>query len=217
MKTTVLLVDAHKMVREGLKAVLQAQPNLEVVGEAEDGRQALDLASELRPDVVVMDVGLPGLNGIEATRRLVDTVEGVHIVALSMHADRRYVTEMLSAGAGAYILKNSAAEELIRAIRAVTANESFLSPEITATVIQQITRGAPAAESSAYGVLSTREREVLQLLAEGQTSKQIASELHLAVRTVETHRRGIMHKLDLHSVAELTKYAVREGLTTLEA
>ena len=216
MSTRVLLVDDHRIMREGLRALLQGQRNLDVIGEADDGRTALDMAAEMRPDLVVMDVGLPDLNGIEATRQLVASQPEVRVIALSMHSDKRYVLQMLRAGAKAYLLKNTASEELLRAVKAVMAGESFLSPGIAGMVIEEMKDDAAPSRASAYSLLSGREREVLQLLAEGKTSRGIAEDLHLATRTIETHRREIMRKLDLHSVAELTKYAIREGLTTLD-
>jgi len=203
------------MVREGLRLLLERLDGVRVVAEAADGREAVRLAQEHLPDIVVMDVGLPELNGIEATRRLLGAQPDVKIVALSVHSNKRYVTEMLKAGAAAYLLKNCASEELLRAIEAVMQDQVFLSPGITAAVVEQLMRNT--AQDSAFSVLSTREREVLQLLAEGKTSRQIAEQLKIAVRTIETHRREIMRKLDIRSVAELTKYAIREGLTSLES
>ncbi len=204
------------MMRDGLRRVLEEQPRLEVVGEAEDGRSALALAAELEPDVVVMDVALPGLGGIEATRRLTADHPGIRVVALSLHDDRRYVLGMLRAGATAYLVKTSASDQLIQAIHAVVAGQAFLSPEVATGIIgladerQPGGRGSPAAAA-----LSPRQKEVLRLLAEGKSSKEIAGELGLATRTVESHRREISRRLDLHSVAELVKYAIREGLTSL--
>jgi DNA-binding NarL/FixJ family response regulator len=217
MTTTVVLVDDHQMMREGLRAVLEKAPRLQIVGEAADGRVAVAMVAELRPDIVIMDVGLPGLNGIDATRRIVSGARGTRVVALSMHSDKRYVLEMLRAGASAYLLKNSASDELIAAIDAVLKGQRFLSPAIASTVVDEALQESPTATTgTAFSAISDREREVLQILAEGRTSKEIAAELHVSVKTVETHRREIMRKLDLHSVAELTKYAVREGLTSLE-
>ena len=230
----VLLADDHRIVREGLKSLLQSQPDLEVVAEASDGRQAVEMARDLEPDVVVMDVAMPQLNGIEATRQLANDQRDMKIVALSMHSDRRYVSEALKAGASGYVLKDGAFDELISAIRAVIANRVYLSPRVAGVVVEDYVRRLPArggdgnggtlaavedtghGRRSAFDALTPREREVLQLMAEGFATKEVAHRLHVSVKTVETHRRQIMEKLDLHSVAELTKYAIREGLTTLE-
>lgn len=208
----VLLVDDHQIIRDGLRAILEQQAGMCVVGEAADGHEAIALASSTRPDVVVMDISMPGLNGIDATRRITSELPGIHVVGLSMNVDRRYVLAMLSAGAMGYLLKDSAASELVRAIRTVAAGQSYLSPGITGVVIDTALHTATPEEPP---TLSVREREVLQLLAEGRTSKAIGATLHIAVTTVETHRRQIMSKLNLRTIAELTKYAIREGLTPL--
>ena len=222
----VLLADDHRIVREGLKSLLEAQDDMEVVAEAGDGRQALEMAAELEPDVVVMDVGMPQLNGIEATRRLMNDQPDTKVVALSMHSDRRYVAEALKAGASGYLLKDGAFEELISAIRAVVANKVYLSPRVAGVVVDDYVRRLPGEEGNvasptpeepnAFHKLTVREREVLQLMAEGFATKEIAARLHVSVKTVETHRRQLMEKLQLYSVAEVTKYAIREGLTSLE-
>lgn len=213
--TRVLLVDDHAVLREGLRSILESRESAEVVGEAGNGRDAVEMARTLRPDVVVMDVGMRDLNGIEATRQIVAEDPGVGVIALSTHADRRYVLAMLEAGAAAYVLKTSAFDDLKRALAAVTAGKRYLSPDITGIVIEA-GLAPDGSELPTGSVLGAREREVLQLLAEGRTSKEIAGSLHISTHTVETHRRNIMHKLGLRSVAELTKYAVREGLTSLE-
>ena len=212
VRTRILLVDDHPMMRDGLRRVIEEQPRLEVVGEAGDGRSAMELAAELEPDVA-----LPGLGGIEATRRLTADHPGIRVVALSLHDDRRYVLEMLRAGATAYLVKTSASDQLIQAIRAVVAGQAFLSPEVASGIIELANGRQPGPrDSSAAATLSPRQREVLRLLADGKSSKEIAGELGLATRTVESHRREISRRLDLHSVAELVKYAIREGLTSLE-
>ena len=212
----VLLVDDHRMMRDGLRSILELSGEMQVVGEAGDGRSALELVAERNPDVIVMDIGMPELNGIEATRTIRQKDRKVGIVALSTHSDRSYVLHMLSAGASAYVLKESAFEELSRAVLAVHRGGRYLSPGVTGLVVDEASRMLSEATPSAYTELGAKEREVLQLLAEGYTSPQIAKHTNTAVKTVETHRRNIMRKLDLHSVAALTKYAVREGLTTLE-
>lgn len=211
----IVLADDHKMMRDGLRALLERQPGMQVVGEASTGYEAVELARTLVPDAVVMDLTMPELNGIEATRRLLAVASTVRVVALSVHTDRRYVTAMFEAGASAYLPKGVAFDELVQAVHAVSLGHRYLSPSVTGVIVDGYLRGdLPHAASSA---LSTREREVLQLIAEGNSSKEIASRLGLAVATVETHRRQITLKLGLHSVAELTKYAIREGLTSLEA
>jgi len=210
----VLLVDDHKMMRDGLRALIEREEGMEVVGEAADGHSAIILARQVRPQVVVMDISMPNLNGIDATTRLVAEFPGIKVIGLSMNSDRRYVVAMFKAGAVGYLLKNSASNELIQAVRAVADDLTYVSPSIAATLIDTVLGppGRPASDRP----LSIREREVLQLLAEGKTSKEIATQLFVAVATIETHRRQIMDKLQLRTIAELTKYAIREGLTTLE-
>jgi DNA-binding NarL/FixJ family response regulator len=212
MTTRVLLADDHKILRQGLQTLLQNEPDIEVVGQADNGRGAIELAKELRPDVVIMDVAMPDVGGVGATRELVNAVPTAKVVALSMHSDRRFVTGMLSAGASGYLLKDSAFEELALSIRAVMRGELYLSAGITGVVVDELVGPRLATEP----LLSTRETEVLQLLAAGKSTADMARELGVSVKTIETHRRQIMHKLGLHSVAELTKYAVREGLTSLD-
>jgi len=211
----VLLVDDHKMMRDGLRAVLEKE-GIEVVGEAATGHEALALARRLKPDVVVMDISMPELNGIDATRRIVADAPGTKVIGLSMNSDRRYVIAMFAAGAVGYLLKNAAAEELIQAVRTVMSDLTYISPAIAAIVVDRLVEGAEPADAKAPKALSPREREVLQLLAEGKSSKDIANRLELAVPTVETHRRQIMDKLNLRTIAELTKYAIREGLTSVD-
>lgn len=206
----ILLVDDHKMLRDGLRAILERE-GLTVVGEAATGYEALELAQSLTPDIIVMDISMPDLNGVDATRHLVGARADVKVIALSMHSDRRYVIAMFEAGARGYLLKNSASEELIQAVQAVARGLTYVSPSIGHVVVDSIPFGTKSARA-----LSAREREVLQLLAEGKSSKDIASTLHLALPTVETHRRQIMDKLSIRSIAELTKYAIREGLTSVE-
>lgn len=215
-KIRVLLVDDHKMMRDGLRFILESCPEIEVIGEAGDGRSAIACVRELHPDIVVMDIGMQELNGIEAARRIRAEHSDVNIVALSTHSDRSYVLHMLSAGAAAYVLKDSAFEELHQAVLAVHAGHRFLSPAITGIVVEQAAQPERDGGTSVYATLGSREREVLQLLAEGYTSPQIGLRLHMAVKTVESHRRNIMRKLGIHSIALLTKYAVREGLSNLE-
>ncbi len=216
MSVRILLADDHGIIRQGLHSLLEKQPDMEVVAEAEDGRRALDLVQELLPDIVIMDVTMPNLNGVDATRQIVDRFPKVKVIALSIHSNRRFVADMLKAGASGYILKECLFDELVRAIRTVTTDSIYLSPRITSIVIDDYVNIMPDDEDSISSVLTEREREVLQLLAEGRSTKQIALALHVSTKTIEANRRQIMEKLDIHSVAELTKYAVREGLTSLE-
>jgi two-component system NarL family response regulator len=215
MTIRVLLVDDHELMREGLRAILEREHDIEVVGEAASGREAVARAGVLQPDVIIMDVAMKDLNGIEATRQIRREQHQVKVVALSSYADRRYVAAILEAGASAYLLKANAYDELRRAVHAVAEGKSYLCADVAGGVIAAAAgTGSPA--GSVFVRLGNREREVLQLLAEGLSSPQIARRLHVATSTVESHRRNLMSKLGLHSVAELTKYAVREGLTSLE-
>ncbi len=216
MSIRVLLSDDHRIMREGLRSLLEKEPDIELVGEAEDGRSTLKLASRLKPQVVVMDISMPDLNGIDATRKLLEKLPSVKVLALSMHTDQRFIEGMLRAGATGYLPKDCASEELVRAIRTVLSNQTYFSPSIADIVRRDYLSQRKEADFSASYVLTEREREVLQLMAEGKNTKEIASRLQVSVKTIETFRQHIMQKLDLHSLAELTKYAIREGLTSLE-
>jgi len=216
MSIKVLLVDDHAIIREGLRSLLERQPEMEVIADTDDGRKAIELVQELLPNIVIMDISMPGLNGIEATRQITAEFPDVKVIALSIHSKRRFVADMLSAGATGYILKECLFDELVQAIKAVAAGGRYLSPRITDLVVSDYVKRLSATADSPFEALTTREREVLQLVAEGKSTKQIALELHVSTKTIEANRRQIMEKLDIHSVAELTKYAVREGLTTLE-
>jgi len=209
----VLLADDHKLMRAGLRLVVDQQPDLSVIGEADDGRQAVELARSLKPEVVVMDIGMANLNGIEAARQIVEMEHGPAVVMLSMHSDESYVLRALSAGARAYLLKDSATTDLVQAIHAVVEGKSFFSPAVSKVLLQDYMRKLrrSGAEDS-YDLLSPREREVLQLVAEGKSNKEIASLFNLSVYTVETHRAKIMQKLNLKGVPELILYAVRKGI-----
>jgi DNA-binding NarL/FixJ family response regulator len=216
MSIRILLVDDHKIVREGLRSLLEKQPDMKVIAEAGDGRTAVQLTKELLPDVVVMDIAMPDLNGIEAAGRITAEAPGVKVVALSMHAERRFVVRILRAGASGYLVKDCAFEELVRAVRAVIAGQTYLSPDIASIVVKDYISRLSETNSAFFPLLTVREREVLQLLAEGRSTKGIASSLQVSVKTIETHTRHIMEKLNIRSIAELTKYAIREGLTSLE-
>ncbi|MCC6859806.1 MAG: response regulator transcription factor [Bryobacterales bacterium] len=209
----ILLADDHTVMRAGLRALLERQPDMAVVAEAEDGRQAVELAARHAPDVVVMDIAMPGLNGIEAARQVAARNSGTSVVILSMHSDESYVLRALRSGARAYLLKDSAAADLILAIRSVREGKSFFSPAVSKTLLEEYVRQLQArgAEDS-YELLTGRERELLQLFAEGKSNKDVANLLNLSPYTVETHRGHIMQKLGLHGVPDLILYAVRKGL-----
>ena len=212
----VLLVDDHELMREGLRAILERESDVEVVGEAASGRAAMELARTLEPDVVVMDVAMKDSNGIEATRQLRSALPKLKVIALSSHSDSRYVNAMLDAGACGYVLKANAYDDLRRALAAAQQGKSYLCPDVTESVVGAALRKPELGSDPSQSSLSPREKEVLQLLAEGLRSPEIGRRLYIATTTVETHRRNVMRKLRLHSVADLTKYAIREGLTSLE-
>jgi two-component system response regulator NreC len=218
MVIRIIIADDHQIVRQGLKTLLEREPDLQVVAEAEDGRRTLSLVREFIPHVVVLDVEMPDLNGIEAARQILAEFPQVKVIALSIYSDRRFVVNMLKAGANGYLLKDCAFEELAQAIRLAMSNRIYLSPGVADVVVKDYVNSSSSSGSqSVFAVLTPREREVLQLLSEGKRTSQIADLLHISVKTVETHRQQIMHKLGIKSVAELTKYAIREGLTSLES
>lgn len=212
-KIRVLLADDHVLIRAGLRMVVDAQPDLTVAGEANDGREAVALCESLKPDVAVLDIGMPNLNGIEAARQAHEKLPDLQIVMLSMHADEGYILRALKAGAKAYLLKDSAEADLVRAIRAAAEGKSFFSPAVGRVLLEDYVRKLQrTGGEDSYDLLSPREREILQLVAEGKSSKDIANLLNLSVYTVETHRARVMQKLNLKGIPELILYAVRKGI-----
>jgi DNA-binding NarL/FixJ family response regulator len=216
MSIKILLVDDHKMFRDGLRNLISQEMGLEPIGEAKDGNEAVAMAEKYSPDVMIMDLSMPGLNGLEATRKILEIRPQTKIIILSMHSDRRYVLESLKVGAKGYVLKDVDFTELVQAIHAAVNDRIYLSQKISDLVIKDFVKSAKSEDPSAYSLLSAREREVLQHLAEGKGTKVIANHLNVSVKTIETYRKNLMDKLDLHSVAALTKYAIREGITPLE-
>jgi two-component system, NarL family, response regulator NreC len=211
-----LIADDHRIMREGLRSLLERSGNFECIAEADDGYQAVKLAIELHPDIVIMDIAMPNLNGIEATRQIKSELPEVEVVVLSMHATRNYVLQVLQAGASAYLLKDSAYEELSTALLAISRGGMYLSPAIAKTAaLANLKAGSSGGVTGQAEQLTKRELQVLQLIAEGKSTKDIAARLELSVKTVETHRKQIMDKLEIRSIAGLTKYCIREGLTTL--
>lgn len=214
MNIRILLADDHEVMRDGLRSLLNSQPGMEVIAEAASGREAVELAVKKKPDVIIMDINMPNLSGIEATRQIVASVPKVKVIGLSMYSDKRFVVQLLKAGATGFLPKSSPFNEVVSAIKAVVANHTYVSPQIASNLIEDYVERVSTNDTSVFSVLTPREREVLQLIAEGCPTKKIASHLHISVKTVDTHRRQIMDKLDLHSIAELTKYAIQEGLTS---
>jgi DNA-binding NarL/FixJ family response regulator len=212
-KIRILLADDHTVIRAGLRVLLERQPDMVVVGEAEDGRRAVELAETVNPDVAVMDIAMPILNGIEATRQIAARHTGIPVVILSMHSDESYVMRALKAGAKAYLLKDSAEADLIRAIHAVREGKSFFSPAVSRMLLEDyVQQLQERGEEDSYELLTTREREILQLLAEGKSNKDVANLLNVSLYTVETHRAHILQKLGLHTIPDLILYAVRKGI-----
>ncbi len=215
MSIRIVLAEDHKITREGLVNMLKNQGNMQVIGEAQNGREAVQLALDLSPDLVIMDVTMPNLNGIDATRVITSNSKAVKVIALSMYSDKQFVQGMMQAGASGYLLKDCAFDELVNAIRVVYAGETYLSPGIAGIVVQDYVKKLSSSAFSAATLLTKREREVLQLISEGKSTKHIATQLDVSIKTVETHRRQMMEKLGIRNVAGLTKYAIREGLTSL--
>jgi len=215
MAISILIVDDHKMFRDGLKTLLLQKLDLSEVHEAENGMKAITIAEKYHPDIAIVDISMPELNGLEATRQIIQNSPNTTVIILSMHSDRRFVVEALKAGAKGYLLKDTDIDELVQAIKNVLVNRPFVDSKISDLIIRDYIDLAHQDESSAFKLLSAREREVLQKIAEGKSTREIADMLFVSVKTIETYRKNIMDKLDLHSIAELTKYAIREGLTSL--
>ena len=213
----ILLADDHKILRTGLRSLLEKEPNLQVVAEAEDGRTAVELANRLSPDVVIMDISMQDLNGIEATRQIIHNSPRTKVLILSVHSSQKFVAEVFKAGASGYLLKDCDYNEVFNAINIIVANKTYLCPQIATVLRDDYLKRLSQTQVPAPSALTPREREVLQLMAEGKTTKEIAFSLTLSVKTVEVHRQRIMEKLNIYSIAELTKYAIREGLTSLES
>ena len=216
MSLKVILAEDHNIVREGLRHLLNKEPNIEVVGEAKDGRDAVRMCEELSPDLIIIDVLMPGLNGIEATRQIITKNPKTKVIALSMYSDKRFILSMMRAGASGYLIKECAFDELVQAVWTVSKNRTFFSPNVRDTVIEDYISRLQKDKMVDSSILTAREREVLQLLAEGKNMREIASILNISVKTVETHRRKIMDDLNIHTIAGITKYAIREGLSSLE-
>ena len=212
----IIIADDQGMVRQGLRALIEEEDNMEVVGEAQDGWQVVELARELSPDAIIMDISMPNLGGVEATRQILQERPNTKIIALSMYPYKHYVTEMLKVGASAYVLKSCFVNELVKALHAAAAGGHYLSPKITDVVVDEYVSRLSESEESGLGSLSPRQRQVLQLIAEGLSTKQIALRLNISPKTADANRRQIMTTLDIHSIAELTKYAIREGLTNAD-
>ncbi|MDX1520078.1 MAG: response regulator transcription factor [Anaerolineae bacterium] len=213
----VLLAEDHTIVRKGIRALLDPVTEIEVVGEAEDGREAIEKVGQLLPDVVLMDNTMPTLNGLEATRQIKKQFPDIMVLILTMHTDEEYIFQFLQAGASGYLIKKTAPKELVSAIKAVHRGDSFLSPSISRKVIDGYLRHVEETDKTdSYTQLTNREREVLQLIVEGLSNKEIAEQLHLSVKTIGNHRINLMEKLDLHNVSDLTKYAIRKGIISLE-
>ncbi len=216
MSIRIILADDHRIMREGLAAMLREEPDFEIVAHAGDGSELVRLSRELQPDIVITDVSMPALNGIEAIRRILDDAPRVKLLCLSVHDERPLVAAVMDAGAAGYLLKDCAFEELLRAVRTVLANQVYISPGIAGVLVQDYRDRGAGAQKSAFSELTAREREVVQLIAEGHSTKEIAGRLHLSAKTVGTHREHIMAKLGVSGTAELTRYAIREGLASLD-
>ena len=216
MSTTIVLVDDHKIMRDGLRNILENESDIEIIGEADNGRDAVELMLDKKPDIAIMDIGMPEMNGVEATRQIIKENSDVKIIALSMHYDMQFVQGMIKAGAKGYLLKDCAGAELITALKTVSKDNIYICQEITNSLIDDFSKAQSVEYVGDESILTNRENEILQLLTEGKTTKQIAQDLFISVKTVEAHRTNIMHKLDIRNLPELTKYAIRKGITSLD-
>jgi two-component system response regulator NreC len=216
MSTRILLADDHGITRQGLRSLLEKESDIEVVGEAENGREAIDLVRKIAPDMVIMDITMPNLNGIDATKYIIRDFPQVKVIALSIHSNRAFVVDMLKAGASGYVLKECTFDELVEAIRTVTDGGVYLSPKVAGVVVSDYVQRVAKTTESPLETLTEREREVLQLISEGKNTKQIALQLHVSPKTIEADRRKIMEKLDAYTIAELVKIAILGGLASLE-
>jgi len=216
MSIRIILADDHVILRHGLSKSLQMENNIEIIAQANNGHSTVQLAQELSPDVIIMDIGMPDLNGIEATRQIIKNSPKIKVIALSMHSAKKFIVEMFKAGASGYLLKDCEFDELVNAIRTVVSGKSYISPSISNILVETCVTDDPKEKYSAFSTLTKREREVLQLLTEGKTTKQTAKRLHISPKTIEVHRLNIMNKLNIDNIAQLTKYAIQEGLTQPE-
>lgn len=215
MKIKILLVDDHKILRDGIRSLVKGYSDMEVIGEAADGREAVEMSAKLSPDVVIMDITMPDLNGIDATRMILSKSPGTKVIALSMHHDKQFVSEIFKAGASGYLIKDSAFDELEHAVRIVMMGQTYINPKIASLVVESLVQQPAAPSPKSFSLLTGREREVLQLIADGKSTKQIAKDLNVSSKTIESHRRQVMGKLNVRSVADLTKFAIREGLISI--
>ncbi len=215
MPLRIILADDHQLFREGLRSILEKELHCEVIAQASDGRMALNLVNDLKPDLIIMDVSMPDMNGIEATRKILDEHPSIKVIALSMHTESKFISEMLRAGASGYLLKDAAVDELQKAVETICMGRMFISPSITGSLVKDYLKHVNATPVG-VAILTETEREVLQLLAEGKSAKEIASMLQVSSKTIDVHRHNLMEKLHLYSLPELTKFAIREGLTSLE-
>lgn len=217
MGIRILLADDHSILRSGLRSLISDEQDMEIVGEADNGQAAIDLARQTKPDIVIMDITMPNINGIQATRRITAELPNTKVLILSVHTDKEVVAEALAAGASGYLLKNCAGDELVKAVRLVLSGKTYLSPDIASVVVDNLVKRISGQGASAASILTPREREVLQLLADGNSTKAAARMLGVSAKTIESHRKQIMDKLEIRSIAELTKFAIREGLTSVDS
>jgi DNA-binding NarL/FixJ family response regulator len=215
MKISILLADDHKILREGIRSLLEKEPDFEVIGETDNGRTAIELACDLKPDVVIMDIGMPDMNGVEATKEILSLVPGIRVLALSVYSDKRFVVEMLNAGATGYIVKDCAFDEMLAAVRSVASNQRYIAPKLLENIIEDYMKNKFINGIKKKDLLTPRETEVLSLIAQGKNTKEISFALNISMKTIDTHRQNIMDKLNIHNIVDLTKYAIRTGLISL--